>query len=62
MDLYIELTTARQRLISHKRRKVRRLRELYPEINIKLINRKDFIKMLHKYDMDDEADDLIGTI
>jgi hypoxanthine phosphoribosyltransferase len=31
-----------QRLITKKHRKLRRLRELYPDINIKLLNRSDF--------------------
>ncbi len=62
LDLYIELTTARQKLIPHKRRKIRRLRELYPHVNIKLINREDFGKMLHKYGLDDEAPHLVGTV
>ena len=61
-DLYIELTTARQSLIAHKRRKIRLLRELYPHINIKLINRDDFGKMLHKYGLEDEAPNLVGAV
>jgi hypoxanthine phosphoribosyltransferase len=54
-DLYIELTTMVQRLITKKHRKLRRLRELYPDINIKLLNRSDFKQMIHKYGLD-EAD------
>ena len=46
LDMYIELTTARQRLIAHKRRKVRLLREQYPDVNIKLINRSD-LSLIH---------------
>ncbi len=49
LDLYIELTTLKQALTTEKNRKLRRLRELYPEINIKLIAKKDFIKLLAKY-------------
>ena len=41
-DLYIELTTLRQKLINKKHRKIRRLQELHPEINIKLVNRRAF--------------------
>lgn len=58
-DLYIELTTMEQRLITKKHRKLRRLRELYPEINIKLLNRSDFKQMMMKYELDNE-DGLIG--
>jgi hypothetical protein len=53
-DLYIELTTMEQRLITKKHRKVRRLKELYPEINIKLLNRSDLKQMMLKYGLDNE--------
>ncbi len=53
-DLYIELTTMEQRLITKKHRKLRRLRKLYPDINIKLLNRADFKQMMLKYGVDDE--------
>jgi hypoxanthine phosphoribosyltransferase len=58
-DLYIELTTMEQRLITKKHRKLRRLRELYPDINIKLLNRSDFKQMMLKYQLDND-DELIG--
>jgi bifunctional protein TilS/HprT len=48
-ELYIELTTLRQSLITEKNRKLRRVKELYPEINIKLLNKNDYLKMLAKY-------------
>lgn len=48
-DLYIELTTMSQKLVTKKNRKVRRLRELYPDINIKIFYQKDFRNLLHKY-------------
>jgi hypoxanthine phosphoribosyltransferase len=58
-DLYIELTTMEQRLITKKHRKLRRLRKLYPEVNVKLLNRSDFKKMMLKYGLDDQ-ESLIG--
>lgn len=54
-DLYIELTTLRPKLIRHKNRKLRRLRELYPEINIKLFKRRNIRDMMIKYGIDEEA-------
>ena len=51
-DLYIELTTMDQRLITKKNRKLRQLRELYPDINIKLLNRSDLEYMTVKYGLD----------
>ncbi len=58
-DLYIELTTMEQRLITKKHRKIRQLRVLYPDINIKLLNRSDFKQMMFKYGLD-EQEDLLG--
>jgi len=49
LDLYVELTTLKQSLITEKNRKLRRLRELYPEINIRLLNKNDYLKLLAKY-------------
>ncbi|MGA7875797.1 MAG: cytidylate kinase family protein [Desulfoferrobacter sp.] len=48
-DLYIELTTMRQSLVTRKNRKVRKLRRLYPEINIRIFYQRDFQSLLAKY-------------
>lgn len=48
-DLYIELTTLNQKLVTKKNRKVRRLRELYPEVNVKIFYQKDLKHLLFKY-------------
>ncbi len=48
-DLYIELTTLNQKLVTKKNRKIRRLKELYPDINIKLFYKKDYNSLLFKY-------------
>jgi hypoxanthine phosphoribosyltransferase len=49
LDLYLELTTMRQRLVTKKNRKLRRLQELYPEINIRLLYKRDVYELLAKY-------------
>lgn len=49
LDLYIELTTLKQSLITEKNRKLRQLRELYPHVNIKLLNKSDYLRLLAKY-------------
>lgn len=49
LDLYIELTTMSQKLVTKKNRKVRRLRELYPDVNIKIFYQKDFRRLLFKF-------------
>ena len=48
-DLYIELTTMRQALVRRKNRKLRLLRALYPEINIKLLYRRDYNRLLERF-------------
>ncbi len=48
-DLYIELTTMRQSLVRRKNRKLRLLRALYPEINIKLLYRRDYHRILDRF-------------
>jgi len=52
-DLFIELTTQRQKLVRKKNRKVRRLRELYPQIKIKVIYSRDYMHLLRKFGVED---------
>ncbi len=49
LDLYVELTTMKQSLVTRKNRKLRELRELYPEVNVRLLYRKDYQSLLDKY-------------
>ncbi len=48
-NLYIELTTLNQKLVTKKNRKIKKLRELYPDINIKLFYKKDYNSLIFKY-------------
>jgi hypoxanthine phosphoribosyltransferase len=48
-DLYLEMTTLRQKLVRKKNRKLRRLRELYPDVRIKLFYARDFRELMLKY-------------
>ena len=61
VDLYVELTTLRQKLVRKKNRKLRRLRELYPELRIKLFYARDFRALMLKYGRLVLADELSGT-
>jgi cytidylate kinase len=59
LDLFIELTTMKQSLVTKKNRKVRLLRELYPDVNIKILYERDYKNLIWKYglangDEDDE--------
>jgi hypoxanthine phosphoribosyltransferase len=48
-DLYVELTVMKQSLVTRKHRKLRKLRERYPDVKIKLFNRRDFERLAQKY-------------
>ena len=48
-DLYIELTTMKQSLVTQKNRKLRLLRELYPGVKCKLMYRRDVENLAVKY-------------
>ncbi len=48
-DLYVELTTMKQALVTKKNRKVRLMREIYPHINIQVFYQKDFQNLIFKY-------------
>jgi hypothetical protein len=60
-DLYLEMTTLKQSLVRKKNRKLRRLRELYPDIRIKLFYARDFRAMMLKYGRLGLARSLSGT-
>lgn len=51
-DLYIEVTTMNQKLVTKKNRKVRRLRELYPGVKIKIFYQRDYVALLEKYGLE----------
>lgn len=51
-DLYIEITTLNQKLVTKKNRKARRLVELHPEINIKVLYQRDYLQLLVKYGLE----------
>lgn len=48
-DLYIELTTLKQSLVTEKNRKIRRFKELYPELRLKVFYGRDYRSLLGKY-------------
>lgn len=60
LDLYLELTTLKQSLVRRKNRKLRRLRELYPDLRVKLFYARDFKALLLKYGRIDSINSLTG--
>ena len=47
-DLFIELTTMKQSLVTRKNRKLRRLAELYPEVRVRMVYQKDFEDLIFR--------------
>ena len=48
-DLYIEITIMKQSLVTRKNRKIRRVRELYPDVKVKLFYRRDIERLAQRY-------------
>jgi hypothetical protein len=51
-DLYIEITTLNQKLVTKKNRKARRLVELYPDVSIRVLYQRDYLNLLVKYGLE----------
>ncbi len=49
LNMYVEVTTLKTGLTGEKNRKMRLLKELYPEVNIKLLKKRDYLRLLAKY-------------
>jgi len=54
-NLYVELTTMKQSLVTKKNRKIRLLREIYPHINIQVFYQKDIMDLVMKYGLAPQA-------
>ena len=48
-ELFVELTTMKQSLVTRKNRKIRRMRQLYPNIKVKILYGRDYQKLLFKF-------------
>ena len=60
-NVYIELTTLRPHLATYKNRRIRLMKELYPEINVKLLKRRELRDMMIKYGLVQEAIPIQGS-
>ncbi|MEZ5142700.1 MAG: hypothetical protein R2726_09320 [Acidimicrobiales bacterium] len=61
-DRYLEVTTLRQPLVTRKHRKLRRLRELHPEVEVKVVYQRDYLHLLVTYGLEppQQLDGLVG--
>ena len=48
-DLYLEITVMKQSLVTRKNRKLRKLRERYPEVNVKLFYKRDVARLAERF-------------
>jgi hypothetical protein len=48
-DLYVEITTMKQTLVTRKNRKIKLLRAVYPHINIQVFYQKDYQDLVFKH-------------
>lgn len=60
-NLYVELTTLRPQLTTKKNRKLKRIRELYPGINIKLFKRRELRNMMLRFGLTEEVERILGS-
>ena len=51
-DLFLEITVMKQRLVTRKNRKLRKLRERYPGVQIKLFYKRDIERLAQRYRLD----------
>ncbi|MGH9150335.1 MAG: hypothetical protein ACRD0F_08345 [Acidimicrobiales bacterium] len=54
-ELYIEITTLNQKLVTKKNGKVRRLRELHPDLKVKVFYQRDYLNLLVKYGLEEPS-------
>ncbi len=52
-ELFIEITTMNQKLVTKKNRKVRQLKELHPDVNCKVFYQRDYLHLVVKYGLEE---------
>jgi hypothetical protein len=63
-EIYLEVTTMRQGLVTRKNRKVRHLRELHPEIRIRVVYQRDYLHLLVRFGLESpsQLDGLVSGV
>ena len=61
-DLYIEITTMNQKLVTKKNKKVKRLKAIHPDINCKVFYQRDYLQLVVKYGLEepDHLEDIVA--
>jgi hypoxanthine phosphoribosyltransferase len=50
--LFLEITVMKQSLVTRKNRKLRKLRQLYPDIRVKLFYKRDIERLAQRYGLE----------
>ncbi len=50
-DLYVEVTVMKQSLVTRKNRKLREIKRLYPNVNVKLFYRRDIERLAQRFQL-----------
>ena len=48
-DLYLEITVMKQSLVTRKNRKLRKMKERFPDVNVKLFYKRDIERLGQRY-------------
>ena len=48
-DTYLELTTMNQKYVTEKNKKLKRVRELYPGTNVRIVYKRDFLSLVERF-------------
>jgi hypoxanthine phosphoribosyltransferase len=51
-ELYVEITVMKQSLVTRKNRKLRKVRQLYPDVKVKLFYKRDIERLAQRYRLD----------
>lgn len=52
-NCFVELTVLEQRLVTKKNRKIRDFRALYPEVDLRVVYRRDFTALIEGHELGD---------
>lgn len=52
-DTYIEITTMKQKYVTEKNKKIKLIEKLYPDINVNIVYKKDYHKLLKRFGIND---------
>ena len=61
-NMFIEITTMNQTLVTKKNKKLKRLKAIHPDVNCKLFYQRDYLNLVVKYGLEepDHLDDVVA--